>query len=163
MIDVLLWIVLVVSLITDLRERRILNIVTLPAIAVGLVFHLFTDGWSGLLFSGGGFLVGGLLLFIPFALGGVGGGDVKLLAAIGALKGTGFVFSTFLFTCLAGGLIALSLLIKNRQLKMSLQRIGGATALKTLDTLDKGDIHHAFPYGVAIFIGTLCAYVWGRM
>ncbi|GAA0480491.1 prepilin peptidase [Salinibacillus aidingensis] len=154
MIEVILSVILIISLITDIKARKILNIVTIPAIGFAFIYYVITGGLHGLLFSTGGFLLGLGLLFLPFLLGGVGAGDVKLLAAIGALQGMQFVFYAFIYTALIGGMIAVVLLLKRKDLLHSFKRILYVTQLKTLDSLNKDELHHAFPYGVAIVIGT---------
>lgn len=161
-----LLLVLLISLITDLRSRNIYNWVTLPAIGSGILWHAWRDGWSGFVNSGEGFLLGLGLLLIPYLLGGMGAGDVKLMAAIGALTGPAFVFSSFLYSSLIGGMIALAILLYRGEWKRSLHRIGMALlVLRThsgaLQALDKRELHGAFPYGVAITFGTLAAFVWG--
>ncbi len=161
MLNYFLIIILIISLITDLRERKILNIVTLPAIGFGPVYHLTTNGWEGFLFSGNGLLLGFALLYIPFLLGGMGAGDVKLLAAIGSIKGVTFVFYSFIYTCLFGGLIALFILIYKRQLSHSVQRISHAFIYRQPGFLSRDEIQFGFPYGVAIVCGTLTTYLWG--
>jgi len=166
MLDLILGFALFISLITDLRERKILNMITLPSILIGIVYHTWMAGWEGFLFSGSGFLLGLALLFIPYLMGGMGAGDVKLLAAIGSLKGAYFVFQSFLYICLAGGIIALLIVIKRKQLKNTITRcfyslgfLRGNTA--ALQILDRNELHHAFPYGVPIVIGTVIVYTLG--
>lgn len=85
-------------------------------------------------------------------------GDVKLLMAIGALKGSSFTFSSFLYIAIIGGIIALIILLVKKDLLNSLKRIIFSAQFKTLDTLSKNELHHAFPYGVAIVFGTLSYY-----
>ncbi|WP_147534436.1 A24 family peptidase [Bacillus marasmi] len=155
LLNILLLIILVVSFVTDLKNRRILNIITFPTMAIGLTYHTITAGWAGFSFSGLGLLLGLGLLFIPYLLDGMGAGDVKLLAAIGALKGTAFVFGAFLFTAIIGGIIALMILIGKKELLSTLKRIIFFTKIKTLSGLDRSEYHHAFPYGVAIVLGTV--------
>jgi prepilin peptidase CpaA len=93
--------------ITDLRQRRIPNALTLGAALVAIIFHGFTAGWTGLTFAAAGWVVG-LLLFLPlFALRGIGGGDVKLLAALGAWLGPGLVVWLALWSAVVGGVFAL--------------------------------------------------------
>jgi prepilin peptidase CpaA len=93
--------------VTDLRTRRIPNALTFGAAALALAFHAVTGGWAGLGSSAGGWLVG-VALFAPFfVLGGMGAGDVKLLAAIGAWLGPMDAVWTALYTMIAGGLLGL--------------------------------------------------------
>jgi prepilin peptidase CpaA len=160
-VNILLFIVLIISFITDIRSRKILNIVTLPGIIMGVAYHTFTSGWSGLLYSGSGFLVGFSLLLIPYLLGGMGAGDVKLLAAIGSLKGAAFVFTCFLYTCAIGGIIALLILIVKKEFFVVFRRLVFAAKFRSLDGLDKNELHHAFPYGIAIVLGAIITNVLG--
>lgn len=161
---ILLGLVLIISLITDIKERKILNIVTLPAILIGLVFYTFTLGWDGFLFSGKGFLVGLGLLIIPYLIGGMGAGDVKLMAAIGALTGASFTFYSFIYTGIIGGIIALILIIKSKGLGNSIKSLFFSvlflkSQLGSLKVPAKNSSSITFPYGVAIVLGTVCAFM----
>ncbi|MBI0577634.1 prepilin peptidase [Neobacillus cucumis] len=166
MVNIVLVSVLVICVITDIKSRKILNVVTLPTIVFGLTYNLFNTGFDGFLFSGKGFLVGLGLLFIPYILGGIGAGDVKLMAAIGALMGSSFVFYSFIYTALFGGAIALILIIK----KKGLSNIIKSTFFNVVFfkcnlgsiilTKDKNS-SISFPYGVAIVLGTFYLLVWG--
>jgi prepilin peptidase CpaA len=92
--------------VTDLRTRRVPNMLTLGAAAGALGFHLLVGGWAGLGWAAAGWLTG-LALFLPFfALGGIGGGDVKLLAALGAWLGPGATVWLAIYAALAGGVLA---------------------------------------------------------
>ena len=155
LLNIILLLILVISFITDLKSRRILNKITFPTMILGLSYHTITAGTHGLTFSGLGLLAGFGVLLIPYLMDGMGAGDVKLLAAIGALKGATFVFGAFLFTALIGGAIAVIILIKKKELLISLQRIFLFTKLRKLSGLDQNEYHHAFPYGVAIVLGTI--------
>jgi prepilin peptidase CpaA len=90
----------------DLRTRRIPQALTLGGALAGLVFHLVSGGWSGAAWSLAGWTVGVLIFLAPFALGGLGGGDVKLLGALGAWLGPGDVFWLALYTGVAGLVVA---------------------------------------------------------
>jgi prepilin peptidase CpaA len=158
---------LLISLITDVKKRKILNIVTLPAILFGFIYYTVFQGLDGLLFSGKGFLIGFSLLLIPYLLGGMGAGDIKLMAAIGALMGTSFVLYSFVYIALIGGLISSILIMKKNGVKNSLKSFyfqifflnGNLGSL--LFNKDKS-ASISFPYGVAIVLGTLCMLVWGN-
>ncbi|CAH2714469.1 hypothetical protein BACCIP111895_01632 [Neobacillus rhizosphaerae] len=157
---------LLISLITDIKKRKILNIVTIPAILFGFIYYTTYQGLEGFLFSGKGFLLGLSLLLIPYLLGGMGAGDVKLMAAIGALMGTSFVLYSFVYIALIGGLISVVLIMKKNGIKNSLRlyffqiiflRGNFGTILINKDKSSS----ISFPYGVAIVAGTLCTFVWG--
>ena len=93
--------------VSDVRARRIPNVLTLGAAAAAIVFHTASSGTSGLASAALGWVLG-LLLFLPlFALRGIGGGDVKLLAALGAWLGPSMVLWVAAFAAIAGGVFAL--------------------------------------------------------
>ena len=76
--------VLVVATVTDIRSRRIPNWLVFPFLLAGLVVSTWVAGWHGLGESLGGMLLGGLIYGLMAMMGGMGMGDVKLCAAIGA-------------------------------------------------------------------------------
>jgi len=95
----------VLACITDFRSRRIPNVLTFGASAAALVFFGFTNGWAGSLWSLAGWAVG-CGLFLPwFLLGGMGAGDVKLLAALGAWVGPATAVWIALYAGIAGGVL----------------------------------------------------------
>jgi len=149
---------------TDLKERRIYNKVLLPALILGILINISSNGIEGLKSSIIGFVIGLLVLMIPFILGGVGGGDVKLLGIIGAIKGPQFIFYTFLATGLSGGIIAIVILIYRRGLLKAIKNIYIGFKLMLMSrfkvvSFEGNDEMYMFPYGVAISIGTLVAFV----
>jgi prepilin peptidase CpaA len=96
-----------VACVSDLRTRRIPNALTFGAAGAAVLFHVWTGGLAGGLASVGGLVVGAGLMFVLFALGGMGAGDVKLLAALGAWLGPINAVWMVLYTGIAGGVIAL--------------------------------------------------------
>lgn len=142
----------------DLRTGCIPNVITLPAICLGLALNMYVSGWQGLWAALAGTLVGLLTLFIPFALGGIGAGDVKLMAVVGALNGGLFAFRTFLISALAGGVMALAVIAWKGRLRGLIRAVvfsavpGGLSGV--LPRLGM-----RFPYGVAILTGTVGAYM----
>ena len=177
--DYLLIILLGFSVFYDLKQKRIPNFLTFPAMLLGLFIYTFNGGWSGFLQGFAGFGIGIAVFFIPFALGGMGAGDVKLMGAIGALKGLEFILYTTVFTALLGGIMALAILFLKGQLYTSIKKgllmvaVPFFTVLylrlrspyfKNLSVyysikLEAIQEHHTkriyLPYGVAIAIGAL--------
>jgi prepilin peptidase CpaA len=100
-------IVVAVATFTDLRSRRIPNWLVLPFLVAGLVVSGWTHGWHGVLQSLEGLAVGALFFGILCWMGGMGMGDVKLCAAIGAWIGPSQMLTALVMTGIAGGLIAL--------------------------------------------------------
>lgn len=99
--------VVLMAVAWDLSTRRIPNALTFGAALAGIVLHGYADGWSGAGMSVAGWLVG-VACFLPvFLLRGMGAGDVKLLAAIGAWTGPVATVWVALFSSIAGGVMGL--------------------------------------------------------
>jgi prepilin peptidase CpaA len=99
-----------VATMTDLKSFRIHNLLTLPLLVSGVIYHGIVEGATGLAGSFLGVVLGfGILVFF-FVLGGVGAGDVKFLAGIGAWLGMPMTFYVFLTSSLAAGVYALVLM-----------------------------------------------------
>ena len=152
--DVVLFGVGACAVYTDLRSRRISNRLTYPAMVAGLILHAVAGGWGGLASGALGLLIGVALLLLPCAIGAMGGGDLKFLAAIGALQGPQFVLYTAIYTGLAGGVVAVVYLLHQRGLRstvgfLSRGRLGAPEGAATPGG--------AVPYGVAIAIGAILA------
>jgi prepilin peptidase CpaA len=104
---------LAIAVITDLRSQRIPNWLTFPLMLSGLVAHAVANGLDGLLFALAGFGLGLGVMLVPFLLGMMGAGDVKLMAGVGAWLGASTAFAAFIFTCLVGGVYALVVLLRH--------------------------------------------------
>lgn len=162
--DIAMVIVVVISLYTDLRYRKIYNVVLLPSFLLAVVYGIYAGGIGGLLFSFKGAILGLALLLIPFLLGGMGAGDVKLLAVIGAWQGPQFVWFCFLCTAIVGGIIGIVQLTRSGRLFQTLKMIlyiflPGTPKVNVFGTLATTKASEAFPYGVAIAAGTLATYI----
>lgn len=83
-------------LVTDLRTRRIPNWLTVPTFGLGLLIHIVSGGIQGLGFSLLGFVTGFGILFVLWLIGGGGGGDVKMMGALGAWLGAWLTLVIFL-------------------------------------------------------------------
>lgn len=153
-----------IAMYTDLKWGRIYNWLTFPAIFTGWALNLAIYGMPGLAYSVAATLLG-IFIYIPFALFGLMGmGDVKLLGAIGALGGSYFVFSVFLYTSALGtlhavliqllnyGKNAFSMLLTSFSTGIFLQK----TIKKENETTAK-EGKYRFLLGIDIFIATLIA------
>ena len=113
----------VISAVTDLLWGRIFNWVTLPALLAGLFFAAWGSGWGGL---GQALLGAGVALGLygwMFWLGLMGGGDLKLMMALGAWGGTRFALQLALLSLLLGGVFAFLHLAAKGRLRGFLQRL----------------------------------------
>ncbi|SHI81029.1 prepilin peptidase CpaA [Halodesulfovibrio aestuarii] len=160
--DILLIGIVVICALFDLRSQIIPNVIVLPAILIFWGAHYAFDGMSGLNASMTGTGLAFLFFFIPYKLGVLGAGDVKLFMAVGACLGPKGTVTTFLFTSLAGGLYALIVLIRHKNaLRRFFNKLFG-WAVVSLGTrklnLFPEDAEYQMPmlcYGVAIAAGTL--------
>ncbi len=122
-------ITLLVAVVTDLRTGKIYNWLTYPVVAVGLIGHTLVGGLGGSDYSIGlaGSLAGLAVGFAPMLLawmaGGIGGGDAKLMAAVGALAGWTFALSAMFFGFAVAALMALAVMIRHKLVKQTMGRI----------------------------------------
>jgi prepilin peptidase CpaA len=165
------WVAVAVGLaacVADLRTRRIPNVLTFSTAVAGVLFHAIGGGIAGAGQSLAGLAVG-LLLFLPFyLLGGLGAGDVKLLAALGAWLGPRLITWAGIYGMIAGGVLALGValgrgylrqLFRNLYLLLAHWRVSGVRRFDAL-TLEHG-AGPRLAYAVPITIGVGCA-VWLR-
>ena len=140
------WIALLVGLaavIDDLRRRHIANWICVAALAAGIGWQIGKYGWQGALYALGGAVAGFAVFLVFYLLGGMGGGDVKLMAGFGALLGTVRLLQAALWTAGVGGLIALGM--------MGFKLLRGK----------KNEDQDTMPYAPAIAIGVMLALIGG--
>jgi prepilin peptidase CpaA len=103
-----------VAAATDIWKFKVYNALTLPLLLSGLIYH----GWRlDLANSILGVLFGFAALIVLYVIGGMGGGDVKLMAAVGAWLGLKLTFYVFIASSLAAGVYALGLVVWNGRLR----------------------------------------------
>ncbi len=105
-IQVIFFLMLIVCAVTEVRENKIYNVVTYPTILLGLGLNYLWRGVHGLEISALGAAVGfGVYLMFRW-MGGMGAGDVKMAAAVGAMKGFPFILDTILWASIFGAILA---------------------------------------------------------
>jgi prepilin peptidase CpaA len=105
----------------------------------------------------------GLLLMLPgHVFGATGFGDVKLMGAVGAVLGLERIVQAFLFTAIAGGVLAIGVSIANRRLGATLRRTGRlmSAPVETKQQIEAPDAGNRFAYGPAIAAGSIFAAIW---
>jgi len=150
----------------DWNTRRIPNLLTFPLVLVALAANGMLGGGMGLAGSAVGLVFGLAFFLLLMALGAMGAGDVKLMAALGALLGVVHIFWIGLFTAAMGGLLVVFYSLGQRSLPRTLHRTG--TLLKTMvltGRLPKADELSAsredyMPYALAIALGVVAQYLY---
>jgi prepilin peptidase CpaA len=143
----------------DLWVRRVPNPLTLGIAALGFVLaatHVTRIGVAGSL---AGLFVGFLLMLPGYVIGATGGGDVKLLAALGTLLGPTAIVFAFFYTALVGGALAVLVALWRRRLRTTMANTaalvttGGAAAVE----IERSTHNNRFAYAPAIALGALAA------
>ncbi len=151
-----------IGAVTDIRDRRIPNRLTYGGLATALAVRCALSGWLGLRTGLAGLLLGGGIFYLLFLLGGMGGGDVKLMAAVGAWAGTAQVVAVLIAAAIAGGILAACYIVFNqrvlRTLLNSMKLIShhlssGIQPHPSLNVRRPSSMR--VPYGLAIAMGTL--------
>jgi len=158
-----------VAAVWDVKTRKIPNVLTVPCFLAGLLLHYYFQGFAGLGNSAAAGAIAFVIFFLFFLAGGMGGGDVKLVAAVGALVGTHLLPQVLVSTALVGGVLAIGTAVMRGQLGGMLRNVvaiashhadKGLTPHPELHVRNQATIR--LPYGVAIAAGVLigCWQVW---
>jgi len=155
---------LAVAVVTDLRAGKIYNWLTAPCAAIGLAAGAVAAGLPGLADRalGAAVVLGAVILLS--ALVGLGGGDAKLLIAVGALQGFHFALWAMLLTGVFGGVLAVVLMVRRRAVKqtalnMAANVLSNAGGVPT--DLAEGSALGKIPYSIAIALGSVAALALG--
>jgi prepilin peptidase CpaA len=163
--EALLLLVVLLAAVYDVRYRRIPNWLSLAGVVFGLAMNTFLyQGWPGLRLSLVGLGVAFGVYFFLYALRAMGAGDVKLMAAVGAIVGWQDWFGTFLITAMIGGLMALILVAFKGRIKKTFWNVGfiisemksGRPAYMKKEELDvRNPKALGLPHGAVIAVGTI--------
>jgi prepilin peptidase CpaA len=152
-----------VATIVDLRTRRVPNLLTATMTGLGMGLAAFGTSEISIGASVLGFVLGLALMLPGHALGATGAGDVKLMAAIGSIVGPAMVVTAFLFTAVAGGVLAVIVALRRRRLSAT---IAGTARMIAAPTDAHLEIKAApktsrFAYAPAIAAGSVLAALMG--
>jgi prepilin peptidase CpaA len=172
------WVVtvtLILAAVIDGFELKVPNWVTFPMIISGWVFSTAFSQWMGYTWYEGlgwslfGTVVGLLLLLPAYAIGGMGAGDVKLLAGVGAWMHGMHTFYAFCATAVIGAAIAVAMVLCQRAWKKhsdqfwmifgEIMTIRNPTELATIAAQRKSSML-LLPYGIPIAIGSIAYFAW---
>jgi prepilin peptidase CpaA len=148
----------VAATVIDIRQRRVPNVLTMGVASVGLLLAMGGLGTATVGGALGGLALGLALLLPAHVFGATGAGDVKLLAAFGALLGPADVFDAFLRAAILGGVMALVVALWRGRLRETVY--GTAMLVTTRNRAVTALIEHPaannrFPYAPAIASGAL--------
>ncbi len=153
------WIAILVgvaAVMDDLARRHIANWIPAAALAGGFGWQIGSNGWSGALTAAGGTVAGFVVFLVFYLLGGMGGGDVKLMAGFGALLGPGRLLEAALWTAGIGGILAVGALGWKALRRLTGQTTGRKTvqgAAETEASREDRERDASIPYAPAIALG----------
>ena len=157
---------LVLCAVWDVQTRRIPNWLSVGGMLAGLGVNLVWFGLPGLVVSLAGLLVIGAVLLPPFALGGIGGGDVKMMAALGSFLGPVAAVKALLLGVVLGGVVMVAHLLRARRLREKLVATGNlfvaaatARSLRPLALSANGPDVVALPYSVPLGLGAIAVMI----
>jgi len=166
----------VAAAVTDVRARRVPNWLTYPAIVLALAGHALDGGLRGngpvpgLVEALAGFAVGFFPLLLCWLAGGIGGGDAKLMGAVGALGGWRFVIGAMLYGFVVAAAMGIVVMVRQRIARRTLRRVWHTLALLIIPGAKPADPtgpdSPKIPFALALCIGTVAALVaqvlWNR-
>ncbi len=170
-----IWVVtvtLIVAAVIDGLQLKVPNWITYPMIVSGWAYSTAAFGWEGLLYSLLGTAVGLALLMPAYAIGGMGAGDVKLLAGVGAWVWSTDTFYAFCLSTIVGAVLAVAMVLfrgvwskHKAQFFMILNEIGTVRDPEQLAAIaaDRKSSMMLLPYGIPIAIGSIAYFAWAGL
>jgi prepilin peptidase CpaA len=168
----LVTVVLILAAVIDGFELKVPNWVTFPFIISGWIYAFAAFGWEGLGWSVLGTMVGLLLLLPAYAVGGMGAGDVKLLAGVGAWILIQNTVNSFCVSAVVGALMAVAMVVARRAWKKHQDQfwliLNEIMVIKDPEKLaaiaaERKSRMLLLPYGIPIAIGTIGYFLWMGM
>jgi prepilin peptidase CpaA len=168
-------ITLVVAAVIDGYQLKVPNWLTYPFIISGWIYSAAFSGfsgWEGLGYSLAGTAVGLALLLPPYAIGGMGAGDVKLLAGVGAWMWPSVTFYAFAVSTIVGAIIAIGMVLWTKSWEKHRSQFWGIfneiITIKDPEKLaeiaaERKPRMFLLPYGIPIAIGSIGYFAWHGM
>jgi prepilin peptidase CpaA len=172
-LQIVLTLVVIVAAVYDFRFRRIPNWLTLAGVLIGIGLNSFLYEWAGLRTAGLGLGLAFVIYFPMYLLRGMGAGDVKLMAAVGAIVGWANWLGIFVLSSVIGGLCAVVLALAKGRLLKTFRNLG--YMLKEMAFLRAPYVKHEeldlkspkavkLPHGVMVALGSVAflaaAAIW---
>ena len=152
---------------TDLYYRKIPNYLTFSTVILALFTYAIIGGLEGFLFSFYGLTIGFIIFLVPYLLGGMGAGDVKLMCAVGSVLGTSHIVASLIFIALIGGVISIIKIIQRKNKKQVLINItnmflfASTNQKGSLFKIEKDKLkQEGIPFGIAISGGVFLYFIY---
>ncbi|MCD6362068.1 MAG: prepilin peptidase [Armatimonadetes bacterium] len=152
----------IIAIYTDIRWGKIFNVLTVPFALLGLVLNTVGGGWEGFALSIEGIGLGFAIWLVSSFLGRIlGGGDIKLLMAFGALQGPGFLLWALAYGALIGGVMAIAVALRRRTMLKTFKSLGTSLYLRAAAAvpmeIEDGAGEVRLPYAIALGAGAFVA------
>lgn len=172
-LQIVLVLVVMVAAVYDFRFRRIPNWLTLAGVLIGIGLNSFLYEWAGLRLAGLGLGLAFVIYFPMYLLRGMGAGDVKLMAAVGAIVGWANWLGIFVLSSVIGGVCAVLLALAKGRFLKTFRNLG--YMLKEMAFLRAPYVKHEeldvkspkavkLPHGVMVAVGSVAflaaAAIW---
>jgi len=154
----------IIAMYTDVRWGKIFNTLTLPFALLGLALNSIGAGWEGFTLGMLGIALGFALWLASAFLGRIlGGGDIKLLMAFGALMGPQFLLWSLLYGALAGGVMAIIVALRKGVLQDTFKSLGTSLVMRAVASapMEIGDRagEVQLPYAIALGAGAFVTLI----
>ncbi|REJ87552.1 MAG: prepilin peptidase [Planctomycetota bacterium] len=156
----------------DGKQLRVPNWLTFPMVLTGLLYNAVVGGWAGLGDGLIGMLVGLATLLPLYAVGGMGAGDVKLMAGIGAWLGAAVTWNAFVVSVIVGAIMAIIMVAWRRswhkhlgnfsQIILEFMTVKNPRQLSKIAAERKSQML-LLPYGIPICIGSIAYFFYAGM
>lgn len=161
----ILLVSLAIAVYTDITKHKIYNWLTIPTLVLGFISAYVRGGGPGLLDCFLSFILAFAVAFILYLGKGIYGGDVKLIAAIGAWVGRGLIIKTLLLIFLSGGVLSILYTIKDGTFFATFEKIKRFFIAIVFPGMNpqaeiKESINRYVPYGVAISTGAVLSLLY---
>lgn len=156
----------------DGKQLRVPNWLTFPFALLGIAFNVWVDGWTGFGSSMLGMVVGLACLLPLYSIGGMGAGDVKLMAGIGAWLGATVAFNAFCVSTVVGAVMAVAMVLYRKDFAKhyanffliwtEIMHVKNPAELSKIAAARKPSML-LLPYGIPICIGSIAYFVCANM